>query len=188
MFELRSMSVDDTRAIASAVAGLARPGDLIVLAGEMGVGKTAFAQGFATALGIVEPVTSPTYTIVHTYPAATTATTATTAIASTNTVTLHHADLYRLEHTSEVDDLALDELLDDAAIVLVEWGNVVELGDHLQIELRAVDDRCGPAAGGLAVFVTDGSTEVRDITITSSDRRWDIRRDRLVDALKQWAA
>ena len=60
MIELRSHSPEDTRAIAAAVAELARPGDLIVLAGQMGAGKTAFAQGFARALGVDEPVTSPT--------------------------------------------------------------------------------------------------------------------------------
>ena len=92
----------------------------------MGAGKTAFAQGFARELGIHEPVTSPTYTIVHTYQAGPT--------------TLHHADLYRLDHTAEVEDLGLDELLDDDAIMLVEWGDVVDLGPHLQVELRIDDD------------------------------------------------
>ena len=57
-----------THAVAAAVAGLARAGDVIVLAGEMGAGKTAFAQGFGRALGITEPITSPTFTLVHSYP------------------------------------------------------------------------------------------------------------------------
>ena len=160
MIELRSQSVDDTRSIASAVAQLARAGDLIVLAGQMGAGKTAFAQGFARALGIYEPVTSPTYTLVHTYHAGHT--------------TLHHADLYRLEHTTEVDDLALAELLEDDAIVLVEWGDVVDLGDHLQIELRLDDE------------AAHENPEQREITMTSSDRRWAPRWERLEAALDQW--
>ena len=164
MIELRSHSTDDTRSIAAAVARLARPGDLIVLAGEMGAGKTAFAQGFARELGIHEPVTSPTYTLVHTYHAGRT--------------TLHHADLYRLDHTAEVDDLALAELLEDDAIVLVEWGDVVDLGDHLQIELRPDNDSARDSEH-------DGTND-REITITSSDRRWAPRWERLEAALDQW--
>ena len=161
MIELRSHSLEDTRAIAVAIARLARPGDLIVLSGQMGAGKTAFAQGFARALGIHEPVTSPTYTLVHTYQAGTT--------------TLHHADLYRLDHTAEVADLALDELLEDDAIVLVEWGDVVDLGPQLQIELRLDDD---PEADEF---------DARDITITSSDRRWATRWERLEAAVDEWS-
>ena len=67
MISLHVRSVADTHAVASALAQLARTGDVIILAGEMGAGKTAFAQGFADALGVDEPVTSPTFTLVHTY-------------------------------------------------------------------------------------------------------------------------
>ena len=159
MIELSSHSVEQTRAIASAIARLARAGDLIVLAGQMGSGKTAFAQGFARSLGIHEPVTSPTYTIVHSYQAGPT--------------TLHHADLYRLDHTAEVDDLGLVELLEDDAIVLVEWGDVVDLGPHLQIELR-IDD-------------TDGDEDSRSLIVTSNDRRWAERWERIEAALDEGA-
>src|SRR4051812_11624008 len=157
MIELRSSSPEQTRAIAAAVARLARAGDLIVLSGEMGAGKTAFAQGFARAIGVDQPVTSPTYTIVHSYEAGST--------------TLHHADLYRLNHTAEVADLGLDEFLEDDAIVLVEWGDVVDLGPHVQVELR-VDE--------------DAEEDARDIIITSSDRSWTGRWERLEAALDEW--
>lgn len=156
MIELLSSSPEQTRALAAAIAGLARPGDLIVLAGQMGAGKTAFAQGFAKQLGIHEPVTSPTYTLVHTYQAGSTV--------------LHHVDLYRLDHTAEVDDLALPELLDDRSIMLVEWGDVVDLGPHLHVELRVDDD----------------DVDAREITLTSSDRRWAPRWERLEAALQDW--
>jgi len=175
MIELHSESADETRAIASVIAGLVRAGDLIVLAGEMGAGKTAFAQGFARALGVLEPVTSPTYTLVHTYPAVSPTTAG--VGSSTNTLTVHHADLYRLEHTDEVGDLALAELLEDHAVVLVEWGDVVDLGHHLEIELR-IDD--GQDDG-------DAAVDRRDITITSKDRRWDLRWDRLSTLLQRWS-
>ncbi len=156
MIELHSSSPEQTRALAAAIAGLARAGDLIVLAGQMGAGKTAFAQGFAKQLGIHEPVTSPTYTLVHTYQAGSTV--------------LHHVDLYRLDHTAEVDDLALPELLDDRSIMLVEWGDVVDLGPHLHVELRVDDD----------------DLDAREITLTSSDRRWAPRWERLEAALQSW--
>lgn len=123
MLQLCAESVDDTHAVAAAVAALARPGDIIVLAGDMGTGKTAFAQGFGRSLGVTEPITSPTFTLVHSYPV--------------GKLTLHHADLYRLERTAELADLALAELADDHGIVLVEWGDVADesLGDHLVVHL-----------------------------------------------------
>ena len=104
-----------------------------------------------------EPVTSPTYTIVHTYQAG-------------NTM-LHHVDLYRLDHTAEVDDLALPELLDDSSIMLVEWGDVVELGPQLHVELRVDDD----------------DERVRAISLTSTDRRWALRWERLEAAVQTWS-
>ena len=108
---------------------LSRAGDVIVLAGDMGTGKTAFAQGFGRALGVTEPITSPTFTLVHSYPLS-------------RRLTLHHADIYRLERTSDIDDLALHELAAFNGIVLVEWGDVAgsALGDHLEVRLNQVDD------------------------------------------------
>ena len=126
MLQLCAASLADTHAIAGAVAGLARSGDVVLLSGEMGAGKTAFAQGFGRALGITEPITSPTFTLVHSYPI--------------NGLTLHHADLYRLERTNEVADLALSELAEFQGIVLVEWGEVVDgaFADHLSIHLEPI--------------------------------------------------
>ena len=128
MMHLRASSLADTHAIASTLAGLSRAGDLIVLAGEMGTGKTAFAKGFGAALGVTEPITSPTFTLVHSYEA--------------GKLTLHHADIYRLSTHNEVADLALAELLEYDGIVLIEWGDVVarSLGDHLLVQLDSLDD------------------------------------------------
>jgi tRNA threonylcarbamoyladenosine biosynthesis protein TsaE len=157
MIDLHADTVDDTRAIAAAVARCARPGDLIVLAGEMGAGKTAFAQGFARELGIHESVTSPTYTLVHTYQAGSTV--------------LHHADLYRLDTIAEIEDLAFDELLEEG-IVLVEWGDVADLGPNLQIALNSSSD----------------NPDARNLTISSSDRRWAARWERLEAVVEPWVA
>jgi tRNA threonylcarbamoyladenosine biosynthesis protein TsaE len=107
---LHSSSPDDTRAIAAALAPLVRPRDLIVLAGEMGAGKTAFAQGLALGLGVDDPVTSPTFTLVRTYE---------------GRLPVHHVDVYRLERLVEVHDLGLSELLDGDGAVVIEWGDVV---------------------------------------------------------------
>lgn len=141
------------------IATECRAGDLLVLAGEMGAGKTAFAQGFGASLGITDPITSPTFTLVHTY--------------DTATVVLHHADVYRLERMGELADLALGELLEADGILLVEWGDVVAgaLGDHLEIRLTATDFE----------QVDHRSIEVRAIGST-----WAKRWDRLVTALSEW--
>lgn len=127
---LRAESLADTHVIASTLAALARSGDIIVLAGEMGAGKTAFAQGFGVALGVTDPITSPTFTLIHSYP------------CPGGRVTLHHADLYRLDRTSDIDDLALHELAEFGGIVLIEWGDVAGagLGDHLEVRLSPDPD------------------------------------------------
>lgn len=147
MLHLRSDSLATTCAIAASLAGLARRGDLIVLAGEMGAGKTAFAKGFGEAIGVTEPITSPTFTLVHSYPA--------------GRVTLHHADIYRLSTHHEVADLALAELLDSDGIVMVEWGDVVagSLGDHVVVRLE----------------FDDADDDARDIVISAVGRSWAAR-------------
>jgi tRNA threonylcarbamoyladenosine biosynthesis protein TsaE len=156
MLHLRAGSLADTHAVAAAVAGLSRSGDLIVLAGEMGAGKTAFAKGFGAALGVTEPITSPTFTLVHSYD-------------TPGKLTLHHADIYRLSTQHEVADLALAELVEYDGIVLVEWGDVVaqSLGDHLFVQL-----------------VADPADEyARDITLSGAGRPWAQRWERLSQAV-----
>jgi tRNA threonylcarbamoyladenosine biosynthesis protein TsaE len=104
-----------TRSLAAAISGVARPGDTILLVGEMGAGKTAFAQGFAAGLGVQGPVTSPTFTLVREYEC---------PPSATGIRLLLHADVYRLDSLDEVADLGLPELVEDEAVVLVEWGDV----------------------------------------------------------------
>ena len=156
--QLRVSSLDGTHAVAAALADLSRAGDVILLAGDLGSGKTAFAQGFGRALGVTEPITSPTFTLVHSY--------------ETGGVTLHHADLYRLDHLSEVADLALGELAEYDGIVLVEWGDVAEstFGDHLVVRLETVDD----------------DADSRVIQIRPVGRSWAWRWEGLHDAVRDW--
>jgi tRNA threonylcarbamoyladenosine biosynthesis protein TsaE len=158
MLHLRASSLVDTHAIAALLADLSGSGDLIVLAGEMGAGKTAFAKGFGAALGVTEPITSPTFTLVHSYDA--------------GRITLHHADIYRLSTVNEVADLALAELLEYDGIVLLEWGDVVaqSLGDHLLVQLEAsLDDE-----------------QARAITVSGVGRSWAVRWERLEAAVSRF--
>jgi tRNA threonylcarbamoyladenosine biosynthesis protein TsaE len=177
MLLLRASSLDDTQAIAAGLAGLSRAGDIIVLSGEMGAGKTAFAQGFGRALGVTEPITSPTYTLVHSYDVPKT--------SVHGRLTLHHADLYRLDRTTEVADLALEELAEFDGIVLIEWGDVVEsiLGEHLVVHLQVddgVDDdeRADDGNGGEAA---DPAT-TRLIEIAGVGSSWATRWARIMAA------
>ena len=102
-------SPDATRDLAAEVAVLARAGDIFVLAGELGTGKTVWVQGFARGIGVDEGVTSPTFTLLRPYRG--------------HTLTLLHADLYRLDHLSEIYDLDLLEQLEGRAVACIEWGD-----------------------------------------------------------------
>jgi tRNA threonylcarbamoyladenosine biosynthesis protein TsaE len=186
---LLARSLAETHAVAAVLAGLARPGDVIVLAGEMGAGKTAFAQGFGRALGVTEPITSPTFTLVHSYPC--------------GDVTLHHADLYRLDRTDEVADLALVELAEFDGIVLVEWGDVASasFGDHLEVRIETTDEfgdlddlddlddpdepRSAAGAGADVADEEDGHDDGRRwFEVTPVGSTWATRWDRLTRELE----
>jgi tRNA threonylcarbamoyladenosine biosynthesis protein TsaE len=150
-------SVDDTRALAAEVAALATPGDLLVLAGDLGTGKTAFAQGFARGLGVAEPVTSPAFVLVRTYE---------------GRLPLVHLDVYRLDNMQELVDLGIAELLDEGAVTLVEWGDAVTPGlpsDFLEVRLEA-----------------GGAPDDRLLTIRSVGPAWPPRAGALRLALTPW--
>ncbi len=107
-------SLEDLRSLAAEVAGATGPGDVLVLTGPLGAGKTTFVQQLAAVLGATAPVTSPTYTLVHEYP--------------TPQGTLVHVDLYRLP-PGGADALGLDDYLDRSRLVAVEWGEPL-LAEH----------------------------------------------------------
>ena len=128
MLVARTTDVNETRALAGALAELARSGDLVLLSGDLGAGKTAFAQGFGKGLGVTEPITSPTFTLAREYQG--------------ERLRLHHLDVYRMEAMAEVFDVDLPELLDDDAVVLIEWGEAIAPAvpaDYLEVALRLGD-------------------------------------------------
>jgi tRNA threonylcarbamoyladenosine biosynthesis protein TsaE len=121
-------SADHTRALGAALGGVLRPGDVVVLAGDLGAGKTTFAQGVARALGVVDRVTSPTFTIVHEHD---------------GRVPLAHVDVYRLQSLGELYDLGFEEVIDEQRVTLVEWGDMVARAlptDRLTVRLELVAD------------------------------------------------
>ncbi len=107
-------SAEDTQGAGHAFARVLRPGDVVLLSGQLGNGKTTFAQGVARGLGVSERVTSPTFTMVRQHE----------CVNDLGITTLHHADVYRVESLVEVRDLALGELVEESAVALVEWGEI----------------------------------------------------------------
>jgi tRNA threonylcarbamoyladenosine biosynthesis protein TsaE len=113
----------EMRALGARLASLARPGDLIVLCGPLGAGKTVLVQGIGAGLGVGTPVTSPTFVIAR--------------VHRDGRIPLVHVDAYRISSVGEVDDLDLDATLLDS-LTVVEWGEglVEGLADaHLRVEI-----------------------------------------------------
>jgi len=142
-------TVADTQAFGAALAELLRPGDLVVLAGPLGAGKTALTQGIGAGLGVPGPVTSPTFVLARVHRG--------------GRVPLVHVDAYRLSGMADVDDLDLDATTGEA-VTVVEWGHglVEQLADeHLVVELDRRDDdvrtaRLVPVGPGWERRLADG--------------------------------
>jgi tRNA threonylcarbamoyladenosine biosynthesis protein TsaE len=121
---VRTASAGATRAVGAAIASCLAAGDVVVLSGDLGSGKTTLAQGIAAALGVTEPVVSPTFAIVREYE---------------GRVPVAHVDVYRLERVQELHDLGVEEIFDGSRVVLVEWGELVAPvlpGDRVVVRLR----------------------------------------------------
>lgn len=154
----RTRSAKETRALAGAVAGLVQPGDLILLSGELGTGKTAFVQGFGQALGVDDPITSPTFALAQRYE---------------GKLVVHHLDVYRLDQLHEVYDLGVPELLDEGGVVLIEWGDAVAPAlpsGHLEVHLTYADD-----------------PDQRELGFMLAGPSWAARFSRLRGAIGAWA-
>lgn len=103
-----------TQEAGESFAAVLRPGDVVLLAGRLGAGKTTFVKGVARSLGVIERVTSPTFTMVRQH----------SAHNELGITTLHHADVYRVATIGEVRDLDLGELVEEAGVALIEWGEL----------------------------------------------------------------
>lgn len=124
---VRTSGPEDTRALAAAVTEGIREGDAVVLTGELGAGKTVFAQGVARALGVERRVTSPTFTILRRYE---------------GDVRLVHVDVYRLNEMQDFVELGEESLLGPDEVTLIEWGDTVTPllpRDRLEVELLLGD-------------------------------------------------
>ncbi|MEQ8717224.1 MAG: tRNA (adenosine(37)-N6)-threonylcarbamoyltransferase complex ATPase subunit type 1 TsaE [Acidimicrobiales bacterium] len=159
MIAVRTASADETRAVAEALAALVGPGDVVLLSGDLGAGKTTFTQGLGRGLGIEARITSPTFTLAREY---------------SGRVMLHHLDVYRLEQLAEVLDLGLPELLDSGGVVVVEWGDSIRPvlpADFLEVRL---------------LFVDDGSDDERVFEFRGVGSSWSARGRALAGALSSW--
>jgi tRNA threonylcarbamoyladenosine biosynthesis protein TsaE len=159
MIRARTDRVEATRALAAALADLLVPGDLLVLTGDLGAGKTAFVQGLAGALGVTEQVTSPTFTLAHRYE---------------GRMRIHHLDVYRFEHLDEVLDIDLPELLEDGGVTVIEWGDAIR--PALPPELLEIRLHLG------------AGHDDREVEVEPRGGPWLARRRALVEALAPWAA
>ena len=189
MIFVRTTSAQATKAMAAALAELARPGDLLLLAGDLGAGKTAFTQGFGAALGVEDLITSPTFTLVNTYE---------------GRLELNHLDVYRLEALSEVLDLGVPEMLDEGGVTVIEWGDAVAPAlpaDYLEIRFSfpaddgdSDDAGVGGARGGGAGGGGDGGggdgvgdpDDVRVLELIPVGPRWSARIRAIATAVAEW--
>ena len=119
-------SVEETRALGEELGrDVLRAGDVVVLTGELGTGKTALAQGVGRGLGVEGPVVSPTFTLVREYQG--------------GSVRLCHVDVYRLEKMQELHELGIEEQLEES-VTLIEWGEVAATAlpaDRLEVRIAA---------------------------------------------------
>jgi tRNA threonylcarbamoyladenosine biosynthesis protein TsaE len=143
---------DEMRALGRSLAGQLRAGDLLVLSGELGAGKTTFTQGLGEGLGVRGQVTSPTFVIARVHP------------SEVDGPDLVHVDAYRLGGMAELDDLDLDTDLEDA-VTVVEWGSGLAEGlSESRLEVRIVR--------ALTIDELDGEEDPRRVEITPVGPRW----------------
>jgi len=146
LMEVRCPKPEDTEALGARLAASLRPGDVVVLTGGLGVGKTLLTKGIATGLAIDENVVSPSFVLVREY--------------RSGFIPIVHADVYRIGSIHEFDDLDVFESALDG-ILVIEWGEAVEPAlprDHLRIEFGVDDDDTR-----VLRFVGEGSWAERDL-------------------------
>ena len=102
----------ETRALGERIGKAAEPGQIYTLIGDLGVGKTVFTQGFAQGLGIDEPISSPTFTIVQVY--------------DEGRMPFYHFDVYRIEDVEEMEEVGYEDCFYGEGVCLIEWANLIE--------------------------------------------------------------
>lgn len=109
---IETRSLEETFALGKKIGEMARPGEIYTLTGDLGVGKTVFTQGVAAGLGITEPVSSPTFTIIQEY--------------DSGRLPFYHFDVYRIGDIEEMDEIGYDDYFFGQGICLIEWANLIE--------------------------------------------------------------
>lgn len=128
-WEKTTHSPEETRALGEALGRLLRAGDVVTLSGELGAGKTALAQGIGAGLDVGEPVSSPTFALVHEYA---------------GRMPVWHLDVYRVRSEDELIDLSWQDLLAGRGVVLVEWPERIAPAlpaERLEVRLEHVDEQ-----------------------------------------------
>jgi tRNA threonylcarbamoyladenosine biosynthesis protein TsaE len=150
--QVRLSTVGDTQAWGARLGAVLKAGDLLVLTGDLGAGKTSLTQGIGQGLGVRGPITSPTFVIARVHPS---------LVGGPDLV---HVDAYRLGGVLELDDLDLDASLDEA-VTVVEWGHGVaeQLSeDYLEVTLRGHEARTVELVGHGARWTGRASEELLD--------------------------
>ncbi|MBT2585887.1 tRNA (adenosine(37)-N6)-threonylcarbamoyltransferase complex ATPase subunit type 1 TsaE [Arthrobacter sp. ISL-95] len=163
-------TAEQTHALAAAVGGVLQAGDLLVLTGELGAGKTTFTQGLGEGLGVRAGIISPTFVLVRIHPNLPDG-------PRPGGPDLVHVDAYRLDSAAEIDDIDLENTM-DTAVTVVEWGRdrVEHLSDsRLEVDLyRSVGgESAAPTTDGAFLnFDTDDDDEPRTIVFRGFGPRW----------------
>ena len=140
MMQITTHSADETQALGQKLASRLAPGDVIAYFGDLGAGKTAFIRGLAQGLGITDPVTSPTYTIVNEY--------------LSGRIPLFHFDMYRLSSSDELFDIGWEDYLSRGGVCAVEWSENVE--DALQDAIRVTIEKDADEPDTRHITITGG--------------------------------
>ena len=140
MMQITTHSADETQALGQKLASRLAPGDVIAYFGDLGAGKTAFTRGLAQGLGITDPVTSPTYTIVNEY--------------LSGRIPLFHFDMYRLSSSEELFDIGWEDYLSRGGVCAVEWSENVE--DALQDAIRVTIEKDADEPDTRHITITGG--------------------------------
>jgi tRNA threonylcarbamoyladenosine biosynthesis protein TsaE len=145
MLDFISHSTKQTFRIGQRLGGALQQGDVLLLIGELGVGKTQLVKGIVAGMGSEDLVTSPSFVLVNEYTSPTSPTLSTPSTPSTPSppLTIYHMDLYRLDDPAELTTIGTDDMWDGMGVCLIEWANRAEEElpyEHLAIHMQHLDE------------------------------------------------